>query len=208
MLLLYCMAEAVLEPPQTGVRGAEVISSESRPVCLFSRYEAFELGSPEDLKADALAFYSVVNAALKQATVIPFRFPTLLADEAGLNNFISQHGEGFAAELERLRDTVQMNITFAITAADPDRSSGTAFLASKRDAQNASEQMINKLKQSSPAIEWKQSKPEVMHARISRANAAEFRSSVKAAMPSAHVSGPWPPTAFVNCYPDLLLENK
>ncbi len=211
MLLLYGMLEAAqpFAPPQPGVRGESVIASGSDPVCLYSVHQEVKTDDPEKLKADVLAFFSVISSALKQATIIPFRFPTLLLDDAALRAFLQEHGKEYAAELERLRGTVQMNITLPKLPAQKDRTSGTAYLQSLRANHSAVEEIIRYLQHAAPALEWKHSpakspeKPEMLHALIQRTESAEFRGIVLATMPQAHISGPWAPAAFVQCYPGL-----
>jgi hypothetical protein len=211
MLLLYGMVETgpTFTPPRTGVRGAVVLVSSGVPRCLYSTFEKFEHGDSEQLKSDALEFFSVTEAALKQTTIIPFRFPTLLEDEAALGSFLDEHGPNYAAELEQLRGMVQINVSLPAIKAEADRSSGTAYLESKRAGQRLTEEWTRKVQQAAPAKAWKQQTHsgnidgEVVHALVEREAVTAFRNAIRAALPQARVSGPWAPTAFVNCYPDL-----
>ena len=217
MLLLYCMLPSEGPPastPAPGVRGAEVLAVGDDPQCLYSSLAAFETSDPAQLKEDALAFFSVVNAALQRAAVIPFRFPTLLPDKVALEGFLTEHGATYAAELDRLRGTVQMNISLPSPAAQPDRTSGTSYLQSKRTDQAATAELIQRIQRAAPARAWKHDRApgaadsgDMLHALIDRTDIAEFRQTVRTVLerdaPQAHVSGPWPPTAFINCYPDL-----
>ncbi|PYX36233.1 MAG: hypothetical protein DMG75_11265 [Acidobacteria bacterium] len=84
-VLAYCVttAEVALKVAQTGVAGMTVESvDESGLRCFVSRRESELPMSSLATREEALAFHSVLQELFRQTTIIPFRFPTLLADEA------------------------------------------------------------------------------------------------------------------------------
>lgn len=213
MLLLYCMAEADAgaDVPPRGVRGAGVEAvTRGGIACYFSRYEQFPGGSADELKQDALDFHWTVNHVFQQRAVIPFRFPTLVAEMAALESFLGQHAAQYVADLERLRGLVQMEVRLPPPAADAAAASaspsGTAYMKAKFDAAQKAAELENQLKTAAPGREWKQ-RGRRFFALIPRGEETQFRERVAAfGDASLRVSGPWPPSEFVNCYPDVALD--
>ena len=206
MLLLYGMAEGMdgegpSLPPQ-GVRSTPVETlRRGALVCYFSRYESFPGGSADELKRDALDFHWTVNHVFEKQTVIPFRFPTLLAADADLENFLKRNRDAYLADLQRLRDRVQMEVRFSMPEVAPASGTGTAYLKAKFDATQKVVELENLMK-SAVAAEWKQRGPRYF-ALIPRAVVTEFRDKLAGlGQASLRVSGPWPPSEFVNCYPE------
>ncbi len=210
MLLLYCMAEASSGEslPPRGVRQAvvEVLQNESLS-CYFSRYEAFPGGSAEELKKDALDFHWAVNHVFDKQTVIPFRFPTLLPSPDELDKFLERNRDAYLADLRRLHDCVQMEVRVIIPAEVPASGTGTAYLKAKFDATQRLIELENLMK-SAVEAEWKQ-RGNRYFALIPRKVIAEFRDKIAGlGQSSLRVSGPWPPTEYVNCYPEVSLSDK
>jgi hypothetical protein len=205
MLLLYCMAEenaAAVLPPR-GVRSAPVeVLRKNGLVCYFSRYETFAGGAPEELKQDALDFHWAVNHVFAKQTVIPFRFPTLVAAESDLEAFLDKHAAAYLADLDRLRDKVQMEVRINLTPAVlPAQGTGTAYLKAKFEATQKVVELENLMKSAAQA-DWRQ-RGNRHFALIPRGALTEFRDKINAlGQATLRVSGPWPPSEFVNCYPE------
>lgn len=209
MLLLYCMTgpKADAPIPPRGVRSAAVeVLRQDGLTCYFSRYESFAGGSAEELQRDALDFHWTVNHVFRQQAVIPFRFPTLLDAESDLVAFLLRNGPQYVADLHRLRDQVQMEVRFALPAADtPASDTGTAYLKAKFDAAQRVSGLENMMKTAAQA-EWKQ-RGNRYFALIPRGAVAEFRDKLAdLGQATLRVSGPWPPSEFVNCYPEAALD--
>lgn len=206
MLLLYGMAEVTdgeeLSLPPHGVRSAAVETlGRGALVCYFSRYESFPGGSADELKKDALDFHWAVNHVFQKQAVIPFRFPTLLAADEDLEKFLARNSDAYLADLQRLRDRVQMEVRFSILAEAPASGTGTAYLKAKFDATQKVIELENLMKSAAEA-EWKQ-RGNRYFALIPRAVVTEFRDKIAGlGQATLRVSGPWPPTEFVNCYPE------
>lgn len=205
MLLLYCMAEALpgASLPPRGVRSAAVETMQHAGLaCYFSRYEKFAGGSAEELKQDALDFHWTVNHVFEQQAVVPFRFPTLLPSAPDLETFLNAHATEYLADLHRLRDQVQMEVRFTVPPEPPSSGTGTAYLKARFDAAQKVSELENLMK-SAVSAEWKQ-RGSRYFALIPRGVVAEFRDKLAdLGQAPLRVSGPWPPSEFVNCYPDL-----
>src|ERR1022692_2227692 len=109
--LLYCVT-----PPKpvvkiaAGVCETEVQSREMLGVqAYWSEIADAEscLGSAESLKKAALQFHQVLREILATATPIPFRFPTLLESEDGIEQQLAEGQELYRGALERIGDAVQ-----------------------------------------------------------------------------------------------------
>src|ERR1019366_4833629 len=102
--LLYC----VTHPNQTvnvaaGVCEAAVESREVLGVQVYWSEIANPescLGSAESLKKVALQFHQVLREILATATPIPFRFPTLLESEDGIEQQLAEGQEVYRGALE------------------------------------------------------------------------------------------------------------
>src|ERR1019366_8404813 len=68
------------------------------------------LGSAESLKKVALQFHQVLREILATATPIPFRFPTLLESEDGIEQQLAEGQEVYRGALERIGDAVQYEV--------------------------------------------------------------------------------------------------
>src|ERR1039457_6638979 len=105
--LLYC----VTKPNQTvnvaaGVCEATVQSREMLGMQVYWSEIANPescLGSAETLKKAALQFHQVLREILATATPIPFRFPTLLESEDGIEQQLAEEQELYRAALERIQ---------------------------------------------------------------------------------------------------------
>jgi len=207
MLLLYCMSEARpgAPAPPRGVRNASVeVTQHAGLACYFSRYDEFGGGSADELKQDALDFHWAINHVFQQQAVVPFRFPTLLSDSAELDKFLQEHASAYLGDLKRLRDRVQMEVRASVQASQAAASaSGTAYMKAKFDAAQAAVELERQMKRAVPEAEWKQ-RAHRYFALIARGKEQSFRDAMAALGRSdLRVSGPWPPSEFVNCYPDL-----
>jgi hypothetical protein len=213
MLLLYCMAEASPDAPlpPRGVRSAAVETLTHKSLlCYLSCYESFPGGSGDELMKDALDFHWAINLVFEKTTVIPFRFPTLMKSEEELNHFLDQHADAYLADLQRLKGQVQMEVR---VTEQPERimpsenalgiNSGTAYLQRKAALAQYFAHFEQLMKTAAQA-EWKQ-RANRYFALVPRAAVAEFRDKINdLGQASLRVSGPWPPTEFVNCYPEAV----
>lgn len=93
--------------PETGVQGAAVRElTNGRLRVLWSEVEwPFE---PSGLQKNAVEFHQVISHVFAHTAVAPFRLLTVFDDRESLERFVAERARHFSADLERLRDFVQM----------------------------------------------------------------------------------------------------
>lgn len=205
MFLLYCMTNSGLAIP-SGMDGGKLERESLDGVDLL--FAPFSMSpEPESIKAMALAFHKVNDSIFKQQSIIPFRFPTTVADESAVRAFLNKHATEYAAELSRLRDLVQMDVLITEQREqNVPAASGTAYLKHRQAEMHGTRTLLESIMHVPAAREWKQSRrPNTikLSALVLRGEEGTFREQVaSAAEADTRVTGPWPPSAFVNCYPE------
>ncbi len=198
MLLLYCMTSGEAQPP-AGVGGAEVKPYLAGGIrCWYSEAQHTSGAA----KQDVLAFHGVVSAFFREMSVVPFRFPTTMTDKSALAAWLEQHAGVVKAELARLRDVVQMELHFGASATAP-AGSGRAYLEGKRDVQRALEKEAEKARAavSNLVTEWRQKETREglrCYALVKRGAERVFLTQLGTIRDGARVSGPWPPSEFLD----------
>jgi hypothetical protein len=212
--LLYC----VTQPNQTvnvasGVCEGAVQSREMLGVQVYWSEIADPeecLGTAESLKKAALQFHQVLREILAAATPIPFRFPTLLESEEGIEQHLTDEQELYRAALERIGDAVQYEVVGS-WAADEQADlatpvSGREYLKRRSQATERIAAIDSKLKSvtTDSVREWRARQERKNHrwfALVPRESRDRFVASLRSAGPSEGVrlrlSGPWPPAEFV-----------
>jgi hypothetical protein len=212
--LLYC----VTQPNQTvnvasGVCEGAVQSREMLGVQVYWSEIADPeecLGTAESLKKAALQFHQVLREILAAATPIPFRFPTLLESEEGMEQYLADEQELYRAALERIGDAVQYEVVGS-WAADEQADlatpvSGREYLKRRSQATERIAAIDSKLKSvtTGSVREWRARQERKNHrwfALVPRESRDRFVASLRSAGPSEGVrlrlSGPWPPAEFV-----------
>jgi len=109
-VLLYAVTEAsslgIDLPP--GAEGATVQRIECSGLTGF--YSENSTLEHANTRETALQFHNVVNSIFQKLDIIPFRFPTLLADSAEITSEIEKHAANYHTGLEKVRGHVQMEI--------------------------------------------------------------------------------------------------
>jgi hypothetical protein len=212
--LLYC----VTQPNQTvnvasGVCEGAVQSREMLGVQVYWSEIADPeecLGTAESLKKAALQFHQVLREILAAATPIPFRFPTLLESEEGMEQHLADEQELYRAALERIGDAVQYEVVGS-WAADEQADlatpvSGREYLKRRSQATERIAAIDSKLKSvtAGSVREWRARQERKNHrwfALVPGESRDRFVASLRSAGPSEGVrlrlSGPWPPAEFV-----------
>jgi hypothetical protein len=193
--------------PDGGVHDSTVENLVEGPLrCFYSQLDRLTEGSREH----ALAFHRVVSGIFRQVAVISIRFPTLVRDEEELRDFLRKHTAQYSAALERLRDSVQMELHISAVgenaAAPP--ASGTAYLEARRTAVQAlaavAEHAYGSVRHLTRG--WRVragNRPDLVrcYALIARDAEQYFRHQIESlpAQPSMKVvlSGPWPSSEFL-----------
>lgn len=204
-VLLYCVTEEGLHT-QPGVRDKNVAwTEESGLLCLFAPYDNADQSGVQPLREAALEFNRVLQRVLEHTAVIPFRFPTLLADEAEIRTLLREHASEYRATLSRLRDTVQMEITVTANHARPENS-GKAYLQARQATYHKLDQAAQTLQQGTTELilGWRRRdipsgvRCYILVARSSReALEAAIRDTAIPAELQVRVTGPWPATEFL-----------
>ena len=205
-VILYCVTEARVDMQTlTGVQGKNLTWLEGSGLqCLFS-YDSAPGDRDQPLREAALQFNRVLQRVLEHTAVIPFRFPTFLADEAAIHAFVRQHASEYRAALSRLRDTVQMEITLTAHQARPENS-GKAYLQARQVVYQKLDQVAQTLEQETTEfiLAWRRREIPTgircfaLVARPSReALEAAIRGTDIPADLQVRVTGPWPATEFL-----------
>jgi hypothetical protein len=210
-LLLYCVTQSNREIRSTsrGLGSAQVEHLDCSGLrCFFSRH-ADSIGNGSAARDAALAFHRVVRQMFQHAAVIPFRFPTFLADETAVNELLANESESYQATLERLRDKVQVEIRIAycqeVKGAIPAQS-GVAYLQRRRERLQSLETSVERFRQAADGLSrgWKQLDTRTgmrCFALVDRQNINAFMQRITSVeIPSemeARVTGPWPATEFL-----------
>ncbi|MGH9513150.1 MAG: GvpL/GvpF family gas vesicle protein [Terriglobales bacterium] len=223
LLLAYCITEtsAAVRPSRPGVNGLPVKSLEHSGLRCFVS-ESIESAPLQKAtgRDSALVFHSVLEEIFKQAAIIPFRFPTILAGEADVIAHLEEHLTEYRTALKRLRDMVQMEVRVQLKHSSPERTlagssnpegsqikqSGAEYLKRLQARHAKLETAANAFRQACErfAKAWKQrDSVDGIHcfALIERASVPAFRieSQSVAVQPEivARLSGPWPAAEFL-----------
>jgi hypothetical protein len=216
-VLAYCLSELQsIAIPGKGVGELAVESLEQDGIrCFFSRSNSRDqiLGPPA--RETALAFHSVITSIFRQVAVIPFRFPTILEDEAELRTHLTQQESTYREALMRVRNVVQMELhllpkpSFQEKQGNeevPANLTGTEYLRGRQVEQRKLAELSAALRQSGESVirDWRERRSAHglrCFALIERQSIGHFkdlimRTHVRPEL-SARVSGPWPASEFI-----------
>jgi Gas vesicle synthesis protein GvpL/GvpF len=208
-MLLYCMTESdtsgnVSSP---GVHEVQVESlAEGGVRCFYSRIERLAASS-ESLRGDALRFHAVLREILGYATVLPFRFPTLLETERELREFLASRAPACLKDFCRLRGMVQMEIRIRPHPVLSFPGSGREYMQARVAEAHALNAHAGAAFAAARELieEWKvRHEPNGLHcyALVSREQVPAFEERIRSLAP-VHgaciiVSGPWPVSEFLH----------
>jgi Gas vesicle synthesis protein GvpL/GvpF len=212
-LLAYCLAEAreEISIPPAGVQGLTIQALPSGKLCcFFSQFRADSLAGTTPLREAAIEFSRTLQEFLKQATVIPFRFPTLLGDENELLKHLIQNAVHYEKALARVRGMVQMDIRVVPReAASAKVTSGTEYLRARAQRDKALHAVAAQFRCAGAQYirEWRERETShALHcyALLARQHMDAYLSKTQnlsiASEFTARVSGPWPPAEFLQAY--------
>ena len=213
--LLYCVAQPKeIVTVAAGICDAEVQSQEFFGLRAYWSEVADPeacLGDAESLKKSGLQFQQVLREILAATTPIPFPFPTLLEGPDALAQHLEAEQELYRAAVARLGDSVQYEIV-ASWAADEQADlatpvSGREYVKRRQEATGRIAAIDSKLKSvtADSVREWRTRQQRRTHrwfALVPRDRRDGFIASLRSAGPSEGVrlrlSGPWPPSEFIN----------
>lgn len=201
-LLLYCVAlESVGETGNRGVGGSVVQSHVHGALRYFVSWLPAENMPPVAMAAREVL--AVVNDVFSRGPVLPFRYPTVLQQQAELVNLAAERGESFADFLRYVGMRVQMDVRLTVGKPDDPPSSGRAYLASRIQAKDRLRQASEQCRQLAEVGDWRAVQRGgnlVCHALIGRDEVISFQERMRRLdLPGgmkAIVSGPWPPAGF------------
>jgi len=215
-VLAYCVAESEIDTTSSlgvqalGVQGAPVTQVSAAGFTVFFSESEFQLGSEDSIREGALAFHQVNDAIFRAGGIVPFRFPTLLANVSELEAFVARNREIFEASLDATRDRVQMEVWIYVreVEASPETqaaaTSGRAYLLEKAVTQRELLRQAETIRQraESQILQWAQAEQKGVlrcYALVARANVNAFREAASsvAANLKFRVTGPWPATKFM-----------
>jgi hypothetical protein len=204
-ILAYCIvaSSSAAMAPETGIRNAPLLEVEEEGLrAFYTEYKA----SAEGAREDALAFFAVNRAIFRDAAIIPFRFPTVLAGEEELTEHLIEHATQYASALQKLADMVQMEVRLTMPPEKSQADSGAGYLKEKQQrakSLSAVEAAVRKTA-GAEATDWKYRETREgmrCYALVERNHAAEFAKRIakmKAEKPvTLAVTGPWPATEFI-----------
>jgi hypothetical protein len=210
-VLAYCVAEQQTQFSSlgTGVEGAPVRWIDvGRLRCFVSDFAAQMPYAP--VPEMVRAFNQVLQRIFAQAVIIPFRFPTIVESEDTLRQFVESRAAEYSGALERLRNKVQMDVRIIFKARESVNSSssksGREYLEGRRGRYQQAQSVMDEFRRVSNSLaeEWIQrDTPSGIRsfALVDRSSLAVFLERigrvVTPADVSARITGPWPPSEFV-----------
>jgi len=210
-VLAYCVAEQQTQFSSlgTGVEGAPVRWIDAgRLRCFVSDFAAQMPYAP--VPEMVKAFNQVLQRIFAQAVIIPFRFPTIVESEDRLRQFVESRAAEYSGALKRLRNKVQMDVRIIFKTREnvntSSSKSGRGYLEGRRDRYQQAQSVMDEFRRVSNSLveEWIQrDTPSGIRsfALVDRSSLAVFveriGSVVTPADISARITGPWPPSEFV-----------
>ncbi len=209
-LLLYCISESEVAPPDGGVRGQRV---EHEAIAGMQCYFAvFPAPLTKLTKEDALAFHHVITGIFSRTAVIPFRFPTVLEGKGELEVYLETEGHDLLETLQRLREFVQMEVRLTVGDAQAaSAGSGKEYLQSRKHAREDLLELAENVHElfEEDVRGWHNREFQNgvrCYALVPRHMVADFRHKCERLRLEGEVrvavSGPWPPSEFMHESPE------
>jgi len=168
------------------------------------------LSNPESARKATSQFQQVLRQILAATTPIPFPFPTLAGNAEAMQKELATEWERYRAALERIGNAVQYEVV-ASWAANEQKDlatpvSGREYAKRRQEAAERIAAVDRKLKSvtAGSVREWRARQERKSHrwfALVSRDDRQRFVAALRSAGASEGVrlrlSGPWPPSAFI-----------
>lgn len=214
-ILLYCVTQIDGDPVRisAAVCDTSLIARDLQDVRIyFSDIRDAEtcLGKPESLKQAAIQFHQVLRQILSATTPVSFRFPTLLESEEAIEQHMRDHAAGYRSALARVAGSMQYEITATWSSDEKTDTatpvSGREYLQRRRQSVARVSSVESKLKSvaGDTVQEWRMRQERKIHrwfALVRREHRERFLAALRTAGGSEGVrlrlSGPWPPSEFV-----------
>lgn len=207
-LLLYCVSEkhSPQEDRLRGVAGSPVLEREIGDLSVFySESPASDPWLHAPIRDSAVAYHKVLRDLFSRTTIIPFRFPTILADSEELTRRFEARSVEYRALLGKFGGFVQMEAQISHAGSDATAAaSGTAYLRERQARKHELDEMVSKLRRAFAARDWRVRsihRGAGCYALVERSRVAEFNEKMKTlSVPAGlrvRISGPWPVTEFL-----------
>jgi hypothetical protein len=165
--------------------------------------------APADMQKSAVEFHTAVNHVFRQTGVVPFRLLSVFDEERALAAFAAQHEQSFLADLERLKDVVQMECVIYPTPfrVQGESGSGAEYLRKKavllRSAEGFATSVREAVAHVAGEVRTRETKNGIrIFVLVERGRENEFHAAVNALSLPAHLSrrtsGPWPAAEFLS----------
>jgi Gas vesicle synthesis protein GvpL/GvpF len=177
--------------------------------CFYSEHSTLAAGNTRER---ALEFHQIVKHLFELGEIIPFRFPTLLADRAEIASEIEKHSPEYKEGFAKIRGRVQIEIRIRPRVPEKEAivrnaaSAGTGYLQARYDRYLQLRSAADALRAAAGEFieNWRE-REYSDHLRCFGLIARDSYGAVqpgmaRASLPShieARVSGPWPPTEFL-----------
>jgi hypothetical protein len=208
--LAYCafLDAGEISWPQAGVGGAAVRQMAAGALRLLWSETEWPFRA-EDMQKNAVEFHEVVNSIFRHRAVVPFRLLSLFEDAGALGAFLAGHESAFVADLERLRDMVQMECVVYPRPAEAPRQAGSGadYLREKAAKQHMISRQVEQVRAALGAlardIRVRETKSgSRIFVLTERGQENEFRwTAGQVPVPAElaqRVSGPWPAAEFLS----------
>jgi Gas vesicle synthesis protein GvpL/GvpF len=213
IVLAYCVAEqqSEIDIPHSGVEEAPVRGIDVHVLRCF--VSDFGSSMPDEPVPEMVkAFNRVLQRIFAQTAIIPFRFPTLVESEDLLRQFVESRSLEYGSALQRLRNKVQMDVRITVTpgggAAGSSRQSqsGKDYLEDKRARYQQAQFILEEFRRVSDSLAEKWVQGDTSSgirgfALVDRSSVPVFLEKIGRVLTpagvSARITGPWPPSEFV-----------
>lgn len=131
------MAADRANAPSTGVGQEPVLSIQEYGLeCWYNEIDEHSFSGDEQIKKAALEFHRFVSAVFGGATVLPFRFPTILESLDELREHLDEKAYWYATALGHMEGMAQFEARIIQRAAAPaaEAPSGKAYLEEKKQS--------------------------------------------------------------------------
>src|SRR6185312_15844811 len=137
-ILLYCAAQKrdAGNATMPGVGGCPVFGIEDSGIILFcSPNPGSDAWAKPALSDSVKQFHAVLRQVFANQAILPFRFPTILADEDEARDHLRKEAAQYGAQLRRFADDAQMEVVITDRSAGESNGrsrSGTEYLREKQ----------------------------------------------------------------------------
>jgi gas vesicle protein GvpL/GvpF len=116
VLYVYAITDSPSAPRRSGLQGASVrVVGERGPFALMSEHRDLP---PQPSEEDLWTHEAVVEDLMESSTVLPMRFGTRVADEAGLLAVLDERRDEFETAIERVRGAVELGVRAQIRTVE------------------------------------------------------------------------------------------